>query len=208
MSKTKERGDKVRVLVVFVGVIAFLVTFVLGWILVRSGVILFKIYPYSVSRMVEYLKSRGRGYDDEANRKAVECNLRFRLVATVMVYLTCIILVLCVPPWRVIGIADIAIRVGCLIGWLQVAYFSYEFELEQLAIIAYLDRIEKVDTEKSERDEAAVFVDLDGQEYRFYLSRGEENRPEEGDRYVVVGDPNRYWVYSSTTRHLRLLKEV
>ena len=199
-----------RVLVVFLGVVAFSATIVLGLILVRYGVILFKIYPYSVSRMVEYLKSRGRGHDDEVNRKAVEYNLRFRLVATVIVYLACIIPVLCVPPWRVIDVTcDMAIRVGCLIGWLQVAYFSYTFELEQTAIIAYLDRIEKVDTDvsqKSERDEAAVFVDLDGQEHRFYLPRGEENRPEVRDRYVVIGDPNRYWVYSSTTRHLRLRK--
>ena len=196
-----------RVLVVFAGVVAFLVAVALGLILVRNGVILFKIYPYSVSRMVEYLKSRGRGHDDEANRKAVEYNLRFRLVATVIVYLACIIPVLCVPPWRVIGVTcDMAIRVGCLIGWLQVAYYSYSSELEQTAIVAYLDRIEEVDTQKSGRDEAAVFVDLDEREYRFYLPRGEKDRLEEGGCYVVVGDPNRYWV-NSLIRHLRL-KEV
>lgn len=195
-----------RVLVVFSGVIAFLATFALGWIFVRFGVILFTIYPYSVSRMVEYLKSRGRGYDDEANRKAVEHNLRFRLVATDMVYLVHIIPVLCVPPWRVIdATCDIAIRVGCLIGWLLIVYISYSLELEQIAIVADLKRIEKVDTQKSGRDEAAVFVDLDEREYRFYLPRGEKDRLEEGGRYVVVGDPNRYWV-NSLIRRLRLKK--
>jgi hypothetical protein len=160
---------------------------------------LLRFYGYSVGFVVSYLREDGMGcgYYERYNKRACELNAMFRTAISFIFYLVGYILLFLLLT-KILPMASLpshiyhAISYGCQTGWLIAGVLRVLYEKSVAPVIGRFDRID----ENSESGEKlAIFVQPNGDEYRFDLEDWKkEEHPSEKCYHVVFCTKN-YWVF-------------
>lgn len=180
----------------------FLACGIISWVIADlSGrlIMMLWFYGYSVGFVVSYLTEDGMGcgYNERCNKRACELNAMFRTAISFLFYLVGYILLFLLLA-KILPMAPLplhvyyAISYGCQTGWLISGVFRVLYEKSVAPVIGRFDRID----ENSESGEKlAIFIQPNGDEYRFDLEDWKkEEYPNERCYHVVFCTEN-YWIF-------------
>ena len=180
----------------------FLVCGIISWVvadLLGILIMLLRFYGYSVGFVVSYLREDGMGYGyyERYNKRACELNVTFRTAISFLFYLAGYILLFLLLT-KILPMAPLplhiyyAISYGCQTGWLIGGVFRVQYEKSVAPVIGRFDRIE----ESGESGEKlAIFVQPNGDEYRFDLEGWKKEEYPNEKCYHVVFCTENYWVF-------------
>ena len=176
------------------GIILWVVADLLGKL-----IMLLQFYGRSVGFVVSYLREDGMGcgYYERYNKRACELNVMFRTAISFLFYLVgyillFLLLAIILPMASLPLHVYYAISYGCQAGWLIDGVFRVQYEKSVAPVIGRFDRIE----ESSESGEKlAIFIQPNGDEYRFDLEGWKKEEYPNEKCYHVVFCTENYWVF-------------